>query len=157
MIKPQWLELPMSRTNFNWPKDVRAIKVRPITIIYVIHVDLHADLCTVVACLSLNNHYYCPQQNLKMSCRPSRAWTGAVICSIWKSRPSKTCHRERKCHLLDQYPSVLNRHGFPTNSQVFWLKKKVLLLIILFFIEYSRCVLVSNIILSSSKRFNLDL
>ena len=25
MINPQWLELPMSRTNFHGPKDVRAI------------------------------------------------------------------------------------------------------------------------------------
>ena len=28
MIIPQWLELPMSRTNFLGPKDVRAIEVR---------------------------------------------------------------------------------------------------------------------------------
>ena len=28
MINPQWLELPMSRTNFYGPKDVRAIEVR---------------------------------------------------------------------------------------------------------------------------------
>ena len=28
MINPQWLELPMSRTNFRGPKDVRAIEVR---------------------------------------------------------------------------------------------------------------------------------
>ena len=28
MISPQWLELPMSRTNFHGPKDVRAIEVR---------------------------------------------------------------------------------------------------------------------------------
>ena len=28
MINPQWLELPMSRTNFHGPKDVRVIEVR---------------------------------------------------------------------------------------------------------------------------------
>ena len=28
MINPQWLELPMSRTNFHGPKDVRTIEVR---------------------------------------------------------------------------------------------------------------------------------
>ena len=28
MINPQWLELPMPRTNFHGPKDVRAIEVR---------------------------------------------------------------------------------------------------------------------------------
>ena len=28
MINPQWLELPISRTNFHGPKDVRAIEVR---------------------------------------------------------------------------------------------------------------------------------
>ena len=28
MINPQWLELPMSRTNFHGPKDVRAIEIR---------------------------------------------------------------------------------------------------------------------------------
>ena len=28
MINPQWLELPMSRTNFHGPKDVRAIEVQ---------------------------------------------------------------------------------------------------------------------------------
>ena len=27
LINPQWLELPMSRTNFHGPKDVRAIEV----------------------------------------------------------------------------------------------------------------------------------
>ena len=27
MINPQWLELPMSRTNFHGPKDARAIEV----------------------------------------------------------------------------------------------------------------------------------
>ena len=33
MINPQWLELPMSRTNFHGPKDVRAIEVR----LYMLH------------------------------------------------------------------------------------------------------------------------
>ena len=28
MINPQWLELPISRTNFHGPKAVRAIEVR---------------------------------------------------------------------------------------------------------------------------------
>ena len=28
MINPQWLELPMARTIFHGPKDVRAIEVR---------------------------------------------------------------------------------------------------------------------------------
>ena len=28
MINPQWLEIPISRTNFHGPKDVRAIEVR---------------------------------------------------------------------------------------------------------------------------------
>ena len=28
MINPQWLELPMPRTNFHGPKDIRAIEVR---------------------------------------------------------------------------------------------------------------------------------
>ena len=28
MIKSHWLELPISRTNFHGPKDVRAIEVR---------------------------------------------------------------------------------------------------------------------------------
>ena len=28
MINLQWLELPISRTNFNGPKDVRAIEVQ---------------------------------------------------------------------------------------------------------------------------------
>ena len=28
MIKRQWIELPMSRTNLNSPKDVRVIEVR---------------------------------------------------------------------------------------------------------------------------------
>ena len=28
MINPQWLELPISRTNFHGTKDVRAIEVR---------------------------------------------------------------------------------------------------------------------------------
>ena len=29
MFNPQWLELPMSRTNFHGSKDVRTIEVRP--------------------------------------------------------------------------------------------------------------------------------
>ena len=28
MINPQWLELPMSRTNFHGPKDARAIEIQ---------------------------------------------------------------------------------------------------------------------------------
>ena len=28
IVNPQWLELPMSRTNFHGPKDVRAVEVR---------------------------------------------------------------------------------------------------------------------------------
>ena len=28
MINPQWLELPVSRTNFHGPKDVQATEVR---------------------------------------------------------------------------------------------------------------------------------
>ena len=28
MINPQWLDLPMSRTNFHGPKDIRAIEIR---------------------------------------------------------------------------------------------------------------------------------
>ena len=28
MINPQWLELPISRTKFHGPRDVRAIEVR---------------------------------------------------------------------------------------------------------------------------------
>ena len=28
MIKPQWLELPISRTYFHGPKDVQAIEIR---------------------------------------------------------------------------------------------------------------------------------
>ena len=31
MINPQWFELPLSRTNFYGPKDVRAIEVRLFT------------------------------------------------------------------------------------------------------------------------------
>ena len=27
-VNPQWLKLPMSRTNFHGPKDIRAIEVR---------------------------------------------------------------------------------------------------------------------------------
>ena len=33
MINPQWLDLPMSRTNFHGPKDVRAIELRLYSII----------------------------------------------------------------------------------------------------------------------------
>ena len=28
MVNPHWLELPISRTNFHSPKDVRAVEVR---------------------------------------------------------------------------------------------------------------------------------
>ena len=33
MINPQWLELPMSQTNFYGPKNVRAIEVRLYTVL----------------------------------------------------------------------------------------------------------------------------
>ena len=33
MINPQWLELPISGTNYNGPKDVQAIEVR----LYILH------------------------------------------------------------------------------------------------------------------------
>ena len=36
MINPQWLELPMSRTNFHGPKDVRAIEDRLYKVLYVL-------------------------------------------------------------------------------------------------------------------------
>ena len=42
MINPQWLELPIYRTNFHGPKDVRAIEVR-----------LYSDI--------LNPYYTCPK------------------------------------------------------------------------------------------------
>ena len=40
MINPQWLELPMSRTNFHGPKDVRAIDVR----LYLLYTQFHAQM-----------------------------------------------------------------------------------------------------------------
>ena len=36
MINPQWLELPISKTNFHGPKDVRAIEVR----LYLKYLDI---------------------------------------------------------------------------------------------------------------------
>ena len=41
MINPQWLELPMSRTIFYGPKDVRAIEVR----LYIIYTTKYQQLC----------------------------------------------------------------------------------------------------------------
>ena len=38
MNNPQWLELPMSRTIFYGPKDVRAIEVRLYFLVYCIAV-----------------------------------------------------------------------------------------------------------------------
>ena len=35
MINPQWLELPLSRTNFHGPKDARAIEFRLYSILYM--------------------------------------------------------------------------------------------------------------------------
>ena len=45
MINPQWLELPMSRTNFHGPKDVRAIEVRPYMLIVVPMLCLMVSVC----------------------------------------------------------------------------------------------------------------
>ena len=36
MINPQWLELPVSRTDFHGPKDVRAIEVRLYMLIFLL-------------------------------------------------------------------------------------------------------------------------
>ena len=36
MINPQWLELPMSRTYFHGPKDIRAIEAQ----LYLSHISI---------------------------------------------------------------------------------------------------------------------
>ena len=46
MINPQWLELPMSQTNFHGPKDVRAIEVR--LYIYSIYKRIPSDLIVCI-------------------------------------------------------------------------------------------------------------
>ena len=41
MINPQWLELPISRTNFHGPKDVRVIEAR----LYIVAFKLYYYFC----------------------------------------------------------------------------------------------------------------
>ena len=54
MINPQWLELPVSRTNFHGPKDVRAIEVR-------LYLLLFYQLQYVSSPVSFFYHHYnCP-------------------------------------------------------------------------------------------------
>ena len=50
IINPQWLELPMSRTHFHGPKDVRAIEVR----LYIYIFTLYFRVCW--SKLSSNHH-----------------------------------------------------------------------------------------------------
>ena len=53
MIYPQWLELPMSRTNFHGLKDVRAIEVRPCLS------WLLCRLCSVIVAIPVHLWYNC--------------------------------------------------------------------------------------------------
>ena len=46
MINSQWLELPMSRTNFHGPKDVRAIEVR-LYIVGFVSPNMATNVCKV--------------------------------------------------------------------------------------------------------------
>ena len=46
MINPQWFELPMSRTNFHGPKDVRATEVRLYCVVLPVYLSQRASRCT---------------------------------------------------------------------------------------------------------------
>ena len=45
MINPQWLELPISRTNIHGPKDDRAIEVRLYIFLYLYCINHLQGLC----------------------------------------------------------------------------------------------------------------
>ena len=75
MINPQWLELPMSRTNFHGPKDVRAIEVR-----------LYVSECDVFVCVRL-----CVANIEAIHVRRIQ-FQGALLCIrfVWKHKSSIT-------------------------------------------------------------------
>ena len=49
MINPQWLELPMSRTNLHSPKDVQVIKVH-CQLLFVYGLNYDCDRCKTGNC-----------------------------------------------------------------------------------------------------------
>ena len=54
IINPQWPELPMSRTNFHGPKDVRAIEVR----LYIYYITYHLNEGSCVCIYVLSTHIW---------------------------------------------------------------------------------------------------
>ena len=54
IINPQWLELPVSRTYFYGPKDVRAIEIRQ----YIASVLFFLSISSPVT----SSYYTCPKQ-----------------------------------------------------------------------------------------------
>ena len=54
MINPQWVELPISRTNVHGPKNIRVIAVRP----HVVSFDAISSLCSVIMTLPGHLYYY---------------------------------------------------------------------------------------------------
>ena len=55
MINPQLFKLPISRTNFHGPKDVRAIAVRLYVTFYLLSDSCHVFLVVVICCIHVLN------------------------------------------------------------------------------------------------------
>ena len=85
MINPQWLELPMSRTNCHGPKDVRAIEVRlylgfygPFKNISLIEPIVHQRWAKPEN--PEKNHFTIHKQNLTFPTCDSAVWTFKLAC-----------------------------------------------------------------------------
>ena len=61
MINPQWLELPMSRTNFHGPKDVRAIEVR---LYFILILQIHEAVPELRVRFRANKTGLCSEANV---------------------------------------------------------------------------------------------
>ena len=80
IINPQWLELPISRTNFYGPNDVRAIEVRLLIDSGYEH-DIRTYATYVRKCKFTFNATY-PDLNLQLCCRVaprSFPWVGLYV------------------------------------------------------------------------------
>ena len=94
MINPQWLELPMSRTNFHGPKYVRAIEVR-----------LHVTNQGNVSVLVLNHIYMLDELSLH--------WvhmSEGTFSLVWPHLSSflYACHVPTRCLFKSNLRTVFN-------------------------------------------------
>ena len=131
MINPQWLELPMSRTNFHGPKDVRAIEVQlymqmslldniltwnavqTFSIHYKISKFTHASLnIHKLLHFDINKNSFSLTSHI---CETKRPWTAHHVCLHKKCRLRSDCSWKSSlikvytvCHFTKYFKKLQN-------------------------------------------------